>query len=144
MSDNVNHPSHYTTTFGQTSIECIDITRHLPFDLGNAFKYIWRAGHKGDKEKALEDLEKARWYLNDYKEHFKNETPDLAHAKMVFSLLKNPVWRAEGSRYKTLRSIVELNLEYCEVYLKALEGWLTGEETQDGFVDTEELENEHT
>ena len=57
--DPVNHPSHYT---GHPSgVECIQIAEHFNFCLGNAIKYIWRAGEKGD---ALEDLKKARWYLN--------------------------------------------------------------------------------
>lgn len=57
--DPVNHPKHYT---GHPSgVECITITEHLNFCLGNAIKYIWRAGEKGD---ALEDLKKARWYLD--------------------------------------------------------------------------------
>jgi len=58
MTDNVNHPTHYT---GHPSgIECIQITEHMGFCLGNAMKYIWRADLKND---AIEDLEKARWYL---------------------------------------------------------------------------------
>lgn len=64
MSDNVNHPAHYTSSpakcqCGRT-IECIDVTEHMGFNLGNVVKYVWRADLKG---KALEDLEKARWYL---------------------------------------------------------------------------------
>lgn len=57
--DPVNHPRHYT---GHPSgVECITITEHMNFCLGNAMKYIWRAGEKGD---AIEDLKKARWYLD--------------------------------------------------------------------------------
>ena len=57
-SDPVNHPPHYT---GHPSgIECIQITEHMGFCLGNAVKYIWRADLKND---AIEDLEKAQWYL---------------------------------------------------------------------------------
>lgn len=60
MHDPVNHPKHYT---GHPSgIECIQITRHFNFCLGNAIKYIWRAGQKGD---AIEDLEKAAFYILD-------------------------------------------------------------------------------
>ena len=63
MNDAVNHPSHYT--FG--TIETIDVIEdwELPYHLGNAVKYISRAGRK-DPSKKLEDLEKARWYLNRY------------------------------------------------------------------------------
>lgn len=56
--DPVNHPSHYT---GHPSgIECIQITEHMGFNLGNAVKYIWRADLKND---AIEDLKKAQWYI---------------------------------------------------------------------------------
>lgn len=60
MTDNVNHPTHYTSH--PSGIECIDVTRHMGFNLGNAFKYIWRADLKGN---SVEDLEKAVWYLQD-------------------------------------------------------------------------------
>jgi TPR repeat protein len=56
--DSVNHPLHYQHPSG---IECIDITEHLNFCLGNAVKYIWRCDHKGH---AVEDLQKAVAYLN--------------------------------------------------------------------------------
>ena len=59
-NDTVNHPSHYTSH--PSGVECIQITRWMNFNLGNAIKYIWRAGNKGN---ALEDLKKARWYLDD-------------------------------------------------------------------------------
>jgi len=58
MNDNVNHPDHYN----QLPIECIDVTKHFDFCAGNAIKYIWRAGLK-DKEKTIEDLKKAIWYI---------------------------------------------------------------------------------
>jgi TPR repeat protein len=56
--DPVNHPAHYLTH--RSGIECIQITEHLNFCLGNALKYIWRADEKGD---AINDLAKAVWYL---------------------------------------------------------------------------------
>jgi hypothetical protein len=59
MIDPVNHPPHYT---GHASgIECIQITEHMNFCLGNVIKYVWRAGLKND---AVEDLKKARFYLD--------------------------------------------------------------------------------
>ena len=66
--DNVNHPKHYTSD--PSGIECIDITRHRNFNVGNAIKYLWRAGLKEDKDRKLidkqvEDLNKAVWYLVD-------------------------------------------------------------------------------
>lgn len=60
--DPVNHPEHYTSH--PSGIECITITRHYGFCIGNVIKYIWRAGLKGGDGKALEDLKKARWYLD--------------------------------------------------------------------------------
>mgnify|MGYP001163033939 CR=1 FL=1 len=59
--DVINHPSHYT----RGKIEVIDFIedQQLPYHLGNVIKYIARAGYKGDK---LEDLKKARWYLDRY------------------------------------------------------------------------------
>ena len=64
MSDSINHPKHYAGI--EVTIECIDLTRHLSFQLGNAVKYLWRAGKKGGREKEIEDLKKAIWYLQDY------------------------------------------------------------------------------
>lgn len=66
--DNVNHPKHYTSD--PSGIECIDITRHRNFNVGNAIKYLWRAGLKIDSDKSsinkqIEDLEKAVWYIVD-------------------------------------------------------------------------------
>ncbi len=58
VHDPVNHPKHYTKH--PSGVECITVTEHFNFCLGNAIKYIWRAGEKGD---ALEDLRKAKWYL---------------------------------------------------------------------------------
>jgi hypothetical protein len=67
-NDQVNHPKHYTSD--PSGIECIDITRHRNFNIGNAIKYLWRAGLKEDKDRKLidkqvEDLNKAVWYLID-------------------------------------------------------------------------------
>ena len=59
MNDPINHPKHYTQH--PSGVECIQITEHMGFNLGNAIKYIWRADLKAD---AIEDLEKARWYID--------------------------------------------------------------------------------
>ena len=58
-NDLINHPSHYTSH--PSGIECIQITEHMGFNLGNAIKYLWRADLKGE---AIEDLRKAAWYVN--------------------------------------------------------------------------------
>jgi len=56
--DAVNHPKHYTEH--PSGVECIQITEHMNFCLGNATKYIWRAELKHD---VIEDIDKAIWYL---------------------------------------------------------------------------------
>ena len=56
--DPVNHPSHYTSD--PSGIEAIDVCESRSFCIGNALKYLWRAGKKSDE---IEDLRKARWYL---------------------------------------------------------------------------------
>ena len=58
LLDEVNHPPHYTSH--PSGIECIEITEHMGFCLGNAVKYIWRADLKGS---AIKDLRKAIWYI---------------------------------------------------------------------------------
>lgn len=59
MTDAVNHPAHYNSH--PSGVECITVTEHMNFNLGNAVKYIWRAGLKS--EAPIIDLEKARWYI---------------------------------------------------------------------------------
>lgn len=68
MEENVNHPQHYNQH--PSGVECIDIARYYPFAIGNAIKYLWRAGLKKDAaledvEKEIEDLNKAIWYITD-------------------------------------------------------------------------------
>lgn len=55
----VEHPEHYNKH--PSGVECITIVEHFNFNLGNAVKYIWRAGLKSDNP--IEDLEKALWYI---------------------------------------------------------------------------------
>lgn len=82
MSDSVNHPPHYNAH--PSGIECITITEHMNFNIGNAIKYLWRAGLKtpdvrpavqsvssgqtitfyNGSTKHVEDLKKAVWYIN--------------------------------------------------------------------------------
>jgi hypothetical protein len=56
--DNIN-PQHYRQH--PSGVECIEVTQHCNFCIGNAIKYLWRAGLKGD---AVEDLRKAAWYID--------------------------------------------------------------------------------
>lgn len=66
-NDPVNHPKHYTSH--PSGVECIEITEHYNFCIGNAIKYMWRCGLKNDsnadpRAKQIEDLKKAIWYIN--------------------------------------------------------------------------------
>lgn len=71
MTDNVNSPKHYRSH--PSGIEAIQVTEHMGFCLGNAIKYIWRADLKND---AIEDLEKACWYIRrEIDKRKKEETP---------------------------------------------------------------------
>lgn len=70
MEDRVYHPSHYVWLKELCGIEVIDITRHMGFNLGNVIKYVLRSGHKSEKgmtakQKQIEDLRKAKFYLED-------------------------------------------------------------------------------
>lgn len=58
MHDVVNFPKHYTSH--PSGVECIQITEHMGFNLGNAIKYLWR----NEDKNGLEDLKKAVWYIN--------------------------------------------------------------------------------
>lgn len=57
--DAVNSPKHYNSH--PSGVECITVTEHFNFNVGNAIKYLWRAGLKGG---LVEDLKKARWYVD--------------------------------------------------------------------------------
>ena len=59
-TDMVNTPPHYTSH--PSGIEAIEVTRHMNFNVGNAMKYLWRSGLK---ENGIQDLQKARFYIND-------------------------------------------------------------------------------
>lgn len=76
FGDNVNHPKHYNSH--PSGVECIDIVRHYNFNVGNVIKYLWRHGLKheqgvSDRQKAIEDLRKAQFYLNDEIERLEHE-----------------------------------------------------------------------
>jgi len=68
--DPVDHPRHYRVH--PSGVECITVTEHFNFNRGNAIKYIWRAGEKGNE---LEDLKKAEWYLRREIARLSKESP---------------------------------------------------------------------
>jgi len=60
--EKVDHPKHYN--MHPSGIECIEIIRHMNFNIGNAIKYLWRSGLK-DSNSDIQDLKKAIWYIYD-------------------------------------------------------------------------------
>lgn len=82
VEDVVNCPKHYTSF--TLAAEPILICEHLNFCLGNAVKYILRAGLKGSPEKELEDYKKAEYYI------VRESTYVVSHeAKFAFNILKD-------------------------------------------------------
>lgn len=71
LEETVNHPTHYNQH--PSGVECITIVRHFNFNVGNAIKYLWRAGLKGN---AVEDLRKAAWYIRDEIERTEGRTEE--------------------------------------------------------------------
>ena len=91
MQDNFEetNPKYYQSGFTAEELQCIDITRHLKFAPGNAFKYIWRAGKKSSESRE-KDLRKAIWYLYDWAAwnpvtHVGGEHNE---AKVIFHMIK--------------------------------------------------------
>ena len=60
MDEAVDHPAHYNAH--PSGVECITVVEHMTFNVGNAVKYLWRAGEKPGVD-AIEDLRKAAWYV---------------------------------------------------------------------------------
>lgn len=83
--EKVNHPEHYNKH--PSGVECIDIIRWYPFNVGVAMKHLWRAGLKPG-ESAVEDLKKAIWYLQDEVERLE-ALPVVGEAEHVQKQTKN-------------------------------------------------------
>lgn len=101
--DPINHPAHYT---GHPSgIECIQITEHMGFCLGNAIKYIWRA----DLKNGLEDLEKAVWYIQ--REIAKRQAREVANQNM--GEIQEMVRQENGtSMFNDLQDYINTGIDY--------------------------------
>lgn len=122
-NEDINHPKHYAGY--PASIECIDITRHLNFQLGNAVKYIWRAGKKGGLGKEIEDLKKAEWYLGD-RRNAPGPGGNEGVARLIFSLIPR---RAFDSplRHSLIEDVLYGRFdEACE----SLEAWIAKAEKE--------------
>lgn len=97
--DPVNHPKHYVEQ--SAKLEPIMVLRYAPFDLGNAFKYIIRAGHKDDY---LQDLKKAKWYLECASETFSDSDDSIQWAYTHF-------FKTYGIMLKAFPNIPEASMD---------------------------------
>lgn len=126
--DPVHRPRHYNTH--ASGVECIEITEHMGFCLGNAVKYLFRCGLKGPP---LEDVRKARWYVARELERRLREvatTPDIESVAAVSEYPLRGVlcnlWRSarlwrSGRRHQALDAL-RLSLSTLDVYLRSAEG----------------------
>lgn len=111
MTEQVNHPSHYT----MYEHEVIELTRLLSFDVGNCCKYLLRAPFKKD---AIEDIQKALWYAKDYRNnagmhgHAYLDSQAIKNAHALSSYFATQI-RARGERFTNLAKlfVVIVNLE---------------------------------
>ena len=107
--DPVNHPKHYVEQ--SAKLEPIMVLRYAPFDLGNAFKYIIRAGHKDDY---LQDLKKAKWYLECALETFIGSDDSIQWAYTHF-------FKAYGVMLKAFPNMPEASMDLDVLSLIELE-----------------------
>jgi hypothetical protein len=77
--DPVNKPKHYTTH--PSGVECIELSEKLSFNLGNAFKYVFR---RDDKENTLQDVSKAEWYLKREIGRLEKALEELPASSLIF------------------------------------------------------------
>jgi hypothetical protein len=82
MTDNINHPTHYTDR--NIGYECIDIAQYQSFCTGNVIKYLWRYNSKGTP---LENLRKARWYATKANTMQENVNLDISQCKTILQRL---------------------------------------------------------
>ena len=126
----VNHPAHYNTD--KSGVECIEITRHMDFNLGNAFKYIFRAGQKVDAkngenedlveyfrvESEIKDLSKAIWYLKDERKNVKALDPRLYPRHFYEDKIAKVIASREGN---IQQAMIMLDQGYFEMAVSAIE-----------------------
>jgi hypothetical protein len=117
-------PSHYTSH--SSGVECIEIAQGMPFCLGNALKYVWRAGKK-DPEAATEDVKKAIWYL---------------HRQISFEMAEEERWRMPadlvGKALKVMESMEDVEINLLGGFLRRL---IRPYEQSRGEIDLGDLAN---
>ena len=128
MTDAINHPAHYTSSpakceCGRT-IECIDITEHMSFPLGNTVKYVWRADLKHD-DGGLEDLRKAAWYIDrEIKRREAANTPDRPTTPEPET---SPAKPGPSASQDGLRVGARVRVSYGSIFMPGHEGEIVAE-----------------
>lgn len=119
--DLVNHPPHYKGTFEMWPVECIQVVENLNFVLGNAIKYVWRAGSKGNAISAQQDLDKALWYTE--------RVPTLGSyqvgvsiAKAVMLTCKQPDELLDRYRYHAILLLLSFRFEEAKRTIRLMKG----------------------
>lgn len=113
--EEINQPIHYSgKEFPVREIKCDDIARFMPFNLGNAFKYVWRAGLKSGNP-AEKDFKKALWYLDNVDPH---KYPDYQIAVAIFDLI-DPI-KSNHTKYNILSRIVRADICAAEEQIKEI------------------------
>ena len=126
----VNHPDHYN--MHPSGVECIDIIQHMNFCLGNAVKYIWRADLKND---AIQDLEKAIFYLNQEIQRRTNETRDQEERSRDFDVSANieSNWTPGTKKSGAEADNKERSLSDSEYFLQHDKAWENYFRTQGAY-----------
>lgn len=113
--DEVNNPSHYEARFATKPMTCICINRYLPGDAAAAFKYVWRSGEKGTRDKWIQDLDKAIFYVRDEQANFL--TWNLSEtAEAMFNLLVPE----NSPRYMALKCIVRGEFQRAVLFIEEM------------------------
>lgn len=129
------NPPYYREGLHARPLECIDVARLLPFDLGCAVKYVWRMGMKGPWR---EDLGKARWYLRDYIRHRSQEeafpcrVAALARLDQVDDAMIEQPWHL---RLAVMRAMVRGRCDLAREALERLGAWFADRDAKEDAAD---------
>lgn len=122
MSDKINHPDHYQTEAGIEAIEVIEAFFPVNFHFANAFKYLARAGKKDD---FLDDLDKAIWYLERFRDHCVRFT--ITEKDRAILTLRNAGYDAPYAKRVAYRTLAGLLFELQDNGLWGDESFTTDE-----------------
>ncbi len=115
--DVVGHPDHYNW---HPAVECIAVTQHFSFSLGNAIKYIWRAGRKS--EDAITDLRKARQYLDFEIARLSGNEDVIAVEPLSAERPIKPSWETRSDGF--FQATPTANAVWLDAFKSGVRGWV--------------------